>query len=80
MTPIKTPARIQATLLLLLSHMKKYNLSDIFFYQNYLVVTFADGAWEVMCSRYYFGAHGVTPDARSAVAAAKARVDVWLFG
>jgi hypothetical protein len=58
--------------------VKKYNLSHIFIYHDYLVVAFADGSWEVICPRYYCIAHGVTDDARSGEKAAKAKIDIWV--
>jgi ribulose 1,5-bisphosphate carboxylase large subunit-like protein len=58
--------------------MKKYNLSDIFIYHNYLVVVFTDGAWEIICPTYYCIATGEAPDQASAVAATKARIDTWV--
>jgi hypothetical protein len=58
--------------------MKKYNITDIFIYHDYLVAAFTDGTWEVICPTYRCLAHGKTPDARSAVAAAKTKIDIWL--
>jgi len=59
--------------------MKKYKLSHIFIYHNYLAVVFTDGAWEIMCSRYYVGTHGIAADRTAAETAAKAMIESWFF-
>ncbi len=58
--------------------MKKYNLSDIFIYHDYFAAAFTDGAWEVLCPSYRCIVRGATDDARSGVAAAKAKIDIWV--
>jgi hypothetical protein len=58
--------------------MKKYKFSHIFIYYDYLVVVFADGSWELICSRLYFRADGTATNPASAEAAAKSTIDQWV--
>jgi hypothetical protein len=58
--------------------VKKYNLSHIFIYHDYLVVVFASGAWELICLKYYFRVDQTATNPASAEAAAKATIDQWV--
>jgi len=55
--------------------MKKYNLSHIFIYHDYIAVVFAENNWEVICSKYYFRVDGTAADRTTAEAAAKAIIE-----
>ncbi|MEG4407978.1 hypothetical protein [Microcoleus sp. MON2_D5] len=58
--------------------METYNISDIFIYHGYFAAAFTDGSWQVMCPQYRCIVLGKTLDARSGVAVAKARIDIWV--
>ena len=55
--------------------MKKYKLSHIFIYHDYIVSIFVDGAWELICSKYYFRIVDTSANSALAEAAAKAAID-----
>ena len=58
--------------------MKKYNLSHIFIYHDYIAVVFAENNWEAICSKYYFRTDGTAADPTAAEAAAKAMIEAWV--
>jgi hypothetical protein len=58
--------------------VKKYNLSHIFIYHDYLVVVFASGAWELICLKYYFRVEKTAANSALAEAVAKETIDQWV--
>ena len=58
--------------------MKKYKFSQLLIYHNYIVGIFTDGAWEIMCLRYYVRANGEASTPALAEVAAKSTVDGWV--
>jgi len=58
--------------------MKKYKLSHLFIYHDYVVSIFVGGAWELICSKYYFRAEQTAANSALAEAAAKSLIDEWV--
>jgi len=55
--------------------MKKHKFSHLFIYYDYIAVVFADSAWEIICSKYYFRADGMAADRAAAETAAKTMIE-----